>query len=347
MAAISYTRCARPHLTARRISTYTILGFLGYALANVVGSVLASAWDLTLGERLIALFAPGVAFIVVVTIASAIAGMERIVFYQCTLAALGSVLVLGLITGARVERLLDIVTIGIGVFLVFGRLGCFSVGCCHGTLGRGITYGPAHVAIGFWPRWQGRPLWPVQAIEAAASAALVVLALLWSDTPGTAALVYLDGYALVRFTLELARGDSMRPYVRGLSEAQWLAVGCAVVCAAWRPNPVTLAVAALLVAATAVLVVRRRARELLSPPHLRDLDRALLAATDGDKHVTTLGISVSRHILPDGRTDWILSGTHPTWSTAVARQLAHAMWRDPWELVEGRTPGIVHVLTPP
>lgn len=76
------TRCARPTLTSRRISTYTIMGFAGYAAANVVGIVLARLWDLTLLERLVGFFAPGLAFIVVVTIASAIVGRERIVFYR-------------------------------------------------------------------------------------------------------------------------------------------------------------------------------------------------------------------------------------------------------------------------
>ena len=53
----AFTRCARPHLTARRISTYTILGWVGYAVANLVGSALALRWQLTLGVTIIAFVA--------------------------------------------------------------------------------------------------------------------------------------------------------------------------------------------------------------------------------------------------------------------------------------------------
>lgn len=82
MIEVAFTRCTRPTLTARAISTYTVLGFTGYALASLASSALAVAWDLTLGERIIGLFVPPIAFFVTVTIASAIVGRERIVFYQ-------------------------------------------------------------------------------------------------------------------------------------------------------------------------------------------------------------------------------------------------------------------------
>jgi hypothetical protein len=117
-------------------------------------------------------------------------------------------------------------TPGIGVFLVFGRIGCFSVACCHGTLGRGVTYGPPHVDAGFWRRWSGRPLWPVQLIESGGSAILVAIAIACSSTPGTAAAIFILGYAPVRFAIELVRG-ALRPYALGLSEARGLL---------WRPR---------------------------------------------------------------------------------------------------------------
>ena len=82
MIEVAFTRCTRPTLTARAISTCTVLGFAGYALASLASSALAVAWDLTLGERIIGLFVPPIAFLVTVTIASAIVGRERIVFYQ-------------------------------------------------------------------------------------------------------------------------------------------------------------------------------------------------------------------------------------------------------------------------
>ncbi|HEY6034607.1 MAG TPA: prolipoprotein diacylglyceryl transferase family protein, partial [Kofleriaceae bacterium] len=167
--------------------------------------------------------------------------------------------------------MLDLVVLGIGIFLVFGRLGCHSVACCHGTLGRGVTYGPPHVAVGFFRRWSGRSLWPVQLAEAIASAVLVAVGLAASAEPGRAALVYAVGYAVVRFALELVRGDALRPYARGLSEAQWVAAATALAAFAWQPGVVTATIAGVLVAASSVLVVQRHRRELVLPPHIAEL----------------------------------------------------------------------------
>ncbi|HEY6176598.1 MAG TPA: prolipoprotein diacylglyceryl transferase family protein, partial [Kofleriaceae bacterium] len=165
---LELARCARP--TVRGRSTYTVLGFAGYAVASLFGAVLATAWGLTLGERVVALVAPPVAFIAVVTVATAIKRREWIVFYQAAFGAVAAVVVTGLAIDARVWRLLDVAVLGIGVFLVFGRLGCFHVACCHGRPARrGVVYGAAHVAVGFWPCWQGRPLFPVQLVESAGS----------------------------------------------------------------------------------------------------------------------------------------------------------------------------------
>jgi hypothetical protein len=42
------------------------------------------------------------------------------------------------------------------------------------------------------------------------------------------ALIYIVGYAPVRFALELVRGDWARPHRWGLSEAQWAAPATAI-----------------------------------------------------------------------------------------------------------------------
>jgi hypothetical protein len=342
---LELSRCARPTIRGR--STYTVLGFAGYAVASIFCAVLASAWSFTLGERLVALVAPPVAFIAVVTTATVLKGREWIVFYQTTFGGVAAVVALGFAIDARVWRLLDVAVLGIGVFLVLGRLGCFSVACCHGRLARrGVAYGAGHVAAGFWRRWQGRPLVPVQLVESAGTLALVVAGVLASATPGNAALVYGAGYAVLRFALELWRGDSARPYAFGLSEAQWSCLATATLCALARPAIWTLVPLAVVVAGAAVLVARRHARALFLPPHLHELGEACDAILADAKHArrdTRLGVGVSFHLLPDGRHDWILSSTHPVWSVAAARRLADALW-PAFELVEGRTPGVIHVL---
>jgi hypothetical protein len=350
---LALSRCATPKLGSRRWSTYTVLGFLGYGAANLFCAVLTSAWDFTLSMRLVSMVAPGVAFIVVVTVATAIKGREWIVFYQTTVGGIAAVTLLGLVAGGSVWRQLDVAVLGIGVFLVFGRMGCFHVACCHGTLtkrGLAVTYGDKHVAVGFWKRWKDRPLVPVQLVESAGSALLVVAALLASHVPGTAAMLYASGYALLRFVLELFRGDPVRPFARGLSEAQWFALVTVIVCAIVRPAWWTVTAALTLSAATTVLVRRRVRRELFLPPHLREIDQlceAVFADSTHARRETRLGVGVTCHVLPDGRLDWIFSASaHPHWSAAAARRIADALWPS-HQLIEGRTPGLVHVLVKP
>jgi hypothetical protein len=323
-----------------------VLGLAGYVAASLVCAVLAERWQLPLAERVVAIVVPPVAFVIVVTIATALAGRELIVFYQTTSVGAAAVIAAAAAIGADVWRVLDVSVIGYGVFLAFGRIGCFGVACCHGRPARrGVRYGDAHVALGLWPRWRDRPLVPVQLIESAASAALVVVGLALSGTPGTAAVVYAAGYSAIRFGLELVRGDPVRPYALGLSEAQWFALAVVTACAIARPAVWTIAFAAALACAAAWLVVRRAHRALGLPPHLRELDRACAeaAAAPGRRAETRLGVVVSYHPLADGRADWVLSSTHVAWSLAAARRLAAALWSGA-EVQPGRGPGVVHVI---
>ncbi|HLL22228.1 MAG TPA: hypothetical protein VK427_08850, partial [Kofleriaceae bacterium] len=97
---LALASCARPKLG--RHSTYTVLGFIGYFVATILGVILARVWSLPLGERLIAFVAPPAAFVVTVTIATSIKKREWIVFYQALFAAVGAVVLLALVTGADV-----------------------------------------------------------------------------------------------------------------------------------------------------------------------------------------------------------------------------------------------------
>jgi prolipoprotein diacylglyceryltransferase len=323
------------------ISSYTVLGFVGFGIANLLGAVLAVAWGLTLTDRLITFLLPPLAFLAVVYLARRIVKHERIVFYETTVAAVASVAIGALIAGAPVARCLDVTVIGIGTFLVFGRLGCFSVACCHGRPARfGVVYGPAHVKLGLWLRWSGRRLWPVQLVESAASGVLVVIAIVvgWG-APGVPTLIYVVGYGLCRFALEIVRGDSARPQALGLSEAQWTALATLVACSLCWPHVLTIGPALVVGGASIALIALRHRRALWSPAHLREVDTVLRAGGS-----TRLGLAISCHGLPDGRRDWVLSSTHPAWSSVSARRLATAMWSH-YELVEGRLAGVIHVIT--
>jgi hypothetical protein len=341
---VAFTRCARPELG--RVSTYTVLGFAGYAIASGLASALFVVWNLPLADRIIGALVPPLAFLAVVAVSRTILGRERIVFYQTAAAGVLGVAMIGAVAGDQTGRLIDVATIGIGTFLVFGRLGCFAVACCHGRASRfGVVYGPAHVRVGLSARWSGRPLWPTQLVESGASLVLVIAGLdVGWDKPGQPATVYIAGYAVTRFLLELCRGDGERPHRLGASEAQWIASGTAIAVAIWRPGLMTLGIATGLVVALAIVVAARRHRELMLPPHLHEIDRACVnAQARGERFETSLGLAISCHTAPDGRIDWVLSATHPAWSVDVARRLGDTLWPES-EILPGHTPGIVHVI---
>lgn len=350
------TRLACPKIG--RFSAYTVLGFTGYGIAVILGIILARRWQLPLADRLIVFFVPPMAFLITVAVATVFKGREWIVFYQAMFAALAAALATGALADAGLPRLADLTVLGIGAFLTLGRVGCFRVACCHGrplgswaTLYFGslaVRYGAAHVAVGFWPRWQDRSLYPVQLIEAAASAMWVAAGLVGSETPGRAAVIYCAGYACTRFALELLRGDAARPYAGGLSEAQWASLASLLITAAVWPRAWTGALLAATLLGAAALIASRRRRALIAPAHLHELDRlaaAVLADPTHARRESRLGVGISHHLLPDGRRDWILSSTHPAWSPTVSRQLAAALWPQA-ELIAGRTKGLVHVVEP-
>lgn len=337
-----------PTVGSRELSTYTVLGLTGFLVASMAASVIMWCWKLALLDRLIATLIPPLAFLGVVLLVRRIVGHERIVFYQTASAAIIAVAGTSALAGAHTMRLIDVATIGIGIFLVFGRLGCHAVACCHGRPARyGVAYGPAHVRIGFWARWSGRRLWPVQLAESAISLVLVIMGVVvgW-HTRGLPALIYIVGYGLSRFVLELRRGDAARPHLLGISEAQWTALGTLIACAIWQPNPVTIASALVLALSVLVLARLHRRRALLQPAHLREVDRTcreLLAGRPDERCETSLGVGISCHRLPDGRRDWIFSATHPAWSVPVARRLAESLWTQ-FEFVQGRLEGVAHVI---
>ncbi|MEJ7599001.1 MAG: prolipoprotein diacylglyceryl transferase family protein [Kofleriaceae bacterium] len=257
-----------------------MLGFAGYIVAALLLGAVGVLHGISLAERLVIQLVPPLSLILVVTITRRRRGKERIVFYQVTSTAVLSSIACALVGGLSVGRVADHVVTGISVFLVFGRLGCFRVACCYGQHARwGVRYDERHVAQGLAARFAGRTLLPVQLFESAASAALAVICTLQlGDVPGTATSTFTLGYAAVRFGLELFRGDAARPLLLGLSEAQWFAVGSAVVVAAITPSLVAVvASGGLVVAAVAVSIRRHRPlARVHSPQHVGEIDHAVV-----------------------------------------------------------------------
>ena len=115
--------------------------------------------------------------------------------------------------------------------------------------------------------------------------------------------------------------------------------------AIWRPSLWSLGAVALVAIASLWIALVRKRRELEAPPHIREVDRLCSAAVaNGERRESTLGLMVRCHRLPDGRNDWVMSSPYPSWSEATANRIATMLWKE-HEIVAGRTPGVIHVLT--
>jgi phosphatidylglycerol---prolipoprotein diacylglyceryl transferase len=165
----------------------------------------------------------------------------------------------------------DVFAPGVALGHALGRLGCFAAGCCFGKPSPwGLAFPVGSVAFdelgalgqlapdaSFTP-----PLHPTQLYEAGGELAIFALLLVvrprLRDRPGALVLAYAALYAVLRFVVELFRGDAARGYVVELATprlAGWLGVPLG--------EPVLLSVGQLtslaLLVVTAAVAWRRRA----------------------------------------------------------------------------------------
>jgi len=125
-------------------------------------------------------------------------------------------------------KLADIAGVAIPLGLVFGRLGCFMAGCCHGSptgLPWGITFSsPASLA-----RPLGTPLHPTQLYASVFALVLFGLMMLlkrrWKRFDGQVFLSFCVLYSSGRFLLELVRNDNRGQwFADALSSSQIVAL---------------------------------------------------------------------------------------------------------------------------
>ncbi|MBI4347390.1 MAG: prolipoprotein diacylglyceryl transferase [Elusimicrobia bacterium] len=161
-------------------------------------------------------------------------------FFQGTWGALAGFLLVGRLRGLDLGRLSDYAAVAGPLGHVFGRLGCFLGGCCHGRptdLPWGVRFpAESRVASGL----EGVPVHPTQLYEVGLDLALAALlhrALRRRVAAGRAHdgslfLWYFIAYGVARFGLEFLRDD---PGALGgaLSTAQWMAVAQVVVAGVW------------------------------------------------------------------------------------------------------------------
>jgi hypothetical protein len=216
------------HILAKSIPVFTVLGAAGFIFGFSYSLILNASLGLPLWNSPLMFLISIAGFYVLTWITKIIREKENIVYYHHMVLFF---LLLGFFlhfTGQNLHKGLDVSGLAFGLFTVFGRIGCFRVGCCHGIpFKRGVRYPESHRNSGF-PRYLiGIPLIPVQLLESAI-AGLAVLAgtmvVFVSSIPGIGISIFLFSYFFARFFLEFIRGDTARPYWLGFSEAQWTSV---------------------------------------------------------------------------------------------------------------------------
>ena len=160
-----------------------------------------------------------------------------LVFYGGALAAGGVVLLFARRRSWLLGDVADLLAPSLALGHALGRVGCFLAGCCYGKVSTlGVHFPPASVAYNeladrgllapgavFTPA-----LAPTQLYEAAGETLLFTLLILLRRRrpfPGSLALVYVMGYALLRATVEVLRGDVGRGFLFEISlprVAAWL-----------------------------------------------------------------------------------------------------------------------------
>ena len=148
-----------------------------------------------------------------------------LVFYGGALAAAGVVLLFAHRQAWPLGDVADLLAFPLPLGHALGRVGCFLAGCCYGKVSPfGLRFPPASVAYQDLARAgllaPGAPftptLAPTQLYEAAGEGLLFVLLMVLRRRrpfPGSLALIYVMGYALLRTAVEVMRGDTNRGFL--------------------------------------------------------------------------------------------------------------------------------------
>jgi Prolipoprotein diacylglyceryl transferase len=319
LIARALEKMIRPRISVagHTCSAFKACGYTGYFLSIALGLILVTWQGLSPWIMAGIVGTTTLIFLVLAMAAKIVRGEEQLVYYHHEIAIMAAAILFLRLAHAPILPYLDATMLGLGLFLVCGRIGCLMVGCCHGRPARwGVTYRAEYAAEGFPQYLVGVRLFPVQAVESLWALMIVVvgtIVLLIGGRPGEVFAWYVVSYGMGRFVFELTRGDADRPYMLGLSEAQWTSVLLVTLLAgAEGAGLVTfhswhLGVVALLVGASAAIALVGRLRrisryQLLDPRHIRELACAVRRVSAevgrgiGDWRSTSMvkGISVAR-----------------------------------------------------
>lgn len=300
----------------RSWSSFHVCGSVGWVAGISFALLLTVRLGLSLGVTAVLAVAAFITFLTLTMAVKVLTGVENIVYYHHEAAVVAVSSLLLRLLHQPVLPYLDIVFMGLGLFLVCGRVGCLMVGCCHGRPHPwGVCYRQEHADAGFPRHLVGIRLFPIQLLEALFVGFIVTtgtVLVLTGAPPGSALAWYSIAYGLGRFSLELLRGDPERPYFGSFSEAQWTTLALMSITTAaelagllplswWHVAATAGLAGAMIILATAEDPTRR----LFRPRHVQELAALLEAARSrsaaageihpGEIHLgeTSLGVRIS------------------------------------------------------
>lgn len=237
----AFDALVRPRIRLGRseIPAYRFFGGLGWLLAISWSTVLVLHQGLALWVVGVLCLGTAASLLGLVIVVKVLTGRERLVNYTHQVLALAVAAIVLRTLNQPVLPYLDVVAVGLGLFLACGRIGCLMSGCCHGKPHSwGVCYRPHRGHEGTSPHLFGVRLLPVQALSSAWLAFTAVvgsLLVLSGAAQGSALSWYIAAYGCGRFALEFLRGDPGRFHRWGLSAAQWtsLLVVLGGSCAGW------------------------------------------------------------------------------------------------------------------
>jgi hypothetical protein len=351
----------RPYIRSR--STFQVCGYTGLLVAIVLTMSLTAFRGRSLWVMAGLTIAAVCTFFTLTMLAKIIQGEESLTYYHHKIAVLIVSTLLLWLLGQPVLPYLDMALLGVGGFLVCGRVGCLMVGCCHGRpCDWGVCYSAEHADEGFTPYYVGVRLLPIQAIESLWVLIVVVIGsgIVLSDyPPGSALTWYIVTYSIGRFSFEFVRGDPARPYYACFSEAQWTSLLLILMVLSGEIAGILEfylwheLVAAGMVLAMIGFTFQRHVRKtnrfaLLHPRHIREIANIINGdAGEIDVKTTSQGISLSVSRLPDHQV-YTFSTLHDTLTAPAAAILTGCVLQlnhhsGSHQLIEGDS-GVFHLI---
>jgi prolipoprotein diacylglyceryltransferase len=293
-------------------SLFPILGFTGFVFAVIASAVLIYLKQLFWLPFIIMVITTILAFLILAFAEKIISGNENYVLYRQLLFSIVCVSFALSFLNTPILPYLDVYVCGFGVFHIFGRIGCYKAGCCHGRpFVFGNKYNESYRSQGFPGYLIDVVLFPVQIAEAIGIAIITLYCanLFFADScvPGIVLAWYLIFYASLRFMLEFLRGDTDRPYFTTLSEAQWTSLFIMIFISAgsyfkFLPLSFMQICIALFFIITAVVVYLIKkinpSWNISNAVHLKELGSILNKLVPGNNgspyvHTTSLGLILS------------------------------------------------------